>query len=139
MTVPYHASPYAGMNSPTEHVTRAEVEPERAGRRSRLDLGIGPVRPLDRACGRFVPQRRLEILQDLPEQEERRRPQTDEDREPLGTRLLLLLVDACGTNPERHRGADRRESEAVQQIATEPRALQRERNSHTRPLFLFLP
>ena len=56
---------------------------------------------VDTACPKHLLCRRgFQILQHLPEQEERGRPQADEDGEALCARLLLVVFDAARANPE---------------------------------------
>ena len=82
--------------------------------------------------------RGFEILQDLPEQEERRRPQADEDRQAFGACLLFFLVDLRRADPQRHGSDNGCETEAVQQITTETDALERDRNPHDETPFVAL-
>src|ERR1043166_238519 len=86
---------------------------------------IEPAPPQHLLCGRG-----LDVLHHLPQQEERRRPEADEDGKPLGTGLVLPTVGARGAPPERDCGPHGREAETVEHVAVYAQATKGECDSH---------
>src|ERR1043166_7496246 len=79
---------------------------------------------LDQPAKQRAAPRPLDRLQGVADLPERRRPEADEERAPLGV-AALVLVDRLGADPEADAQSDRSERERVKMEPAETGAVQR--------------